>query len=134
MSNWEKSTELLCTTSERQEKIIPLDELEQNKKAIGGRILEAFNYSSDYEIASLLKTSRKTVNFIIEGEDFPSIEILLCIYRVTGASIHWLLTGEGTKRPIQESRRTSSITKRFLPSGHGEKKPTTRRKMFFALK
>src|SRR5215204_4095534 len=102
MSNWEKSTEPLCSTSERQEKIIPLDELEQNKKAIGGRILEAFNDSSDYEIASLLKTSRKTVNFIIEGEDFPSIEILVCIQRVADASIHWLLTGEGTKRPIQE--------------------------------
>jgi hypothetical protein len=52
---------------------------------------------SEPEIAGLLKTSGKTVKRLIESEELPTVEILLCIYKLTGVLIDWLLMGEDVK-------------------------------------
>jgi hypothetical protein len=95
MKKWSDKTEPLCMTSERGEVFFSDDETAHHKVDVAGRILEAFNC----EIAFLLKTNNSTVKTFIEGEEFPSTEILISIHKVTSVSIHWLLTGEGTKYP-----------------------------------
>ena len=86
-------------TSETGERVIDRNEMPQIKSDVGRRIVEAFAYAPDREIALLLKTSRAEVEAITEGSELPSPEILLSVYRTTGVSIHWLLTGEGSIRP-----------------------------------
>jgi plasmid maintenance system antidote protein VapI len=90
--------ESLCATFERQEQVFSDDEMRRVTTAIGGRIVEAFNFLSEAEIASLLKTSCKTVRRLIESEELPTTEMLLCIQKVTGVSIDWILTGEATQK------------------------------------
>jgi hypothetical protein len=91
-------SEPLCATSERLEKLISDDEIRRITSAVGSRIIEAFNYRSEYEIAVLLKTSCKTVWCLTAGEELPPVEMLLCIHKLTGVSIDWLLTGEQAAR------------------------------------
>lgn len=97
-----RTAEPLCQTSEKEPEILSNDELGNIKREIGKRIVEAFNYHPDSEIAYLLKTSCKTITACTEGDEFPPVEILLSIHRATDVSLHWLLTGEGTKRPLPE--------------------------------
>ena len=84
-------------TSERGEVIFSVEETTRIGTAIAARIVEAFRYQPISEIAFLLKTNTEKVRSFLEGEEFPSIEMLLSIRRTTGVSIDWLLTGEGAK-------------------------------------
>lgn len=65
------------------------------RTGVGGRIVEAFDFSAETEIAGLLKISCKTVRRLTENEELPTTEMLLCIHKLTGVSIDWILTGEG---------------------------------------
>ena len=86
-------------TSEKNETVVSPVGTPEIKIDIGRRIVEAFNYQPDAEIAYILKTKCSVVKSFTEGEEFPPTEILLLIRRATGVSIDWLLTGEGQKRP-----------------------------------
>jgi hypothetical protein len=97
MNKEEDKFESLCSTSEKGEKLFSDSEVHQITIEIGRRIVEAFDYQSDAEIAFLLKTKIASVKLITEGEEFPPTEMLLCIHKITGVSIDWILTGEGTK-------------------------------------
>ena len=110
-----EKTEPLCETSERCRQNLSEDELFQIRTAVGRRVAEAFDFRSDREIACLLKTSCKTVNAVMNGEEFPSTEMLLLINCVTGASLDWLLTGE---RPyVNESRNVVVATEEWVSLG-----------------
>lgn len=100
MNKRSNKVEPLFKTSEKEPEIISNNELTQIKFAIGKRVIEAFNFHPDSEIAFLLKISCKTVKSVTEGEEFPTAEFLLSVHKSTGVSIHWLLTGEGAKRPV----------------------------------
>jgi hypothetical protein len=95
--NKAEKTEPLCETSERCKPILSEGELERMRLDVGRRIAEAFDYRSDREIASLLKTRCKNVSAFISGDEFPSVEHLMLIHCLTGVSIDWLLTGEGAR-------------------------------------
>ena len=97
MNNRSNQVEPLCMTSEKGEVFFFADEKEDKIIDIAGRIIEAFAFQSASEIAFLLETNRKTVQSFNEGKEFPSTEILLSIHKLIGVSIHWLVTGEGTK-------------------------------------
>lgn len=84
-------------TSEKGEEFFSEKEISRITANIGRRIIEAFNYQPDAEIAFILKTSCTTVKSYTENEELPTVEMLLSIHKMTGVSIHWLLTGEGTK-------------------------------------
>jgi hypothetical protein len=115
MNKRKNSPEPLCMTSERAEKFITPIEMEHTKAEIGRRVVEAFNYHPDSEIAFILKTSCKAVNSLTEGEELPPTEILLEIQKATGVSLHWLLTGQGTKYP--SSTKPLIITEEVVISG-----------------
>jgi hypothetical protein len=95
--------EPLCMTSEKCETVVSPVEAPEIKLNVGRRIVEAFNYQPDAEIAYILKTKCSVVRSFTEGEEFPPTEILLLIRQATGVSIDWLLTGEGSKRPQEVS-------------------------------
>ena len=103
------------TWMERAEKFITPIEMDHIKADIGRRIVEAFNYHPDSEIAFILKTSCKIVSSFTEGEDLPPTEILLEIQKATGISLHWLLTGDGTKYPT--STNSLIIAEEVVVSG-----------------
>ena len=65
--------------------------------ALEQRIREAFNNQPTKEIADRLGLSYHAVRNYLRGR-IPSGEKLIEISQLTGCSIHWLLTGEGTKR------------------------------------
>jgi hypothetical protein len=89
--------EPLCTTSEKQKTLLSKKEIQQITIGIKKRIAETFDYLSNKEIACLLKTNTATVKSFTEDGELPTIEILLCIHKVTGVSIEWILTGKGEK-------------------------------------
>src|SRR4051812_38023236 len=97
MNEREKIKEQSCGTSERGGVLISKEEMVKIKADIGKRIVEAFSYQPDAEIACILKTKCAIVKSVTEGEELPSTEMLLCIHKATGFSIHWILTGEITK-------------------------------------
>ena len=88
--------EPLCETSEKGEKLFIKSEIDEIGVEIGKRIVEAFNYQPDTEIAFLLKTNSDTIKSFTEDGKLPPTEILLGIHKLTGVSIDWLLTGKAS--------------------------------------
>src|SRR5215213_3201087 len=97
MNNEHAYLESLCLTSERGEKLFSADVLRQIAADISSRIIEAFHHLPNSEITFLLKTGSAIVKALIEGKQLPSTEMSLCIHKVTGVSIDWILTGKGAK-------------------------------------
>ena len=64
---------------------------------IGKRISEAFGYRQIPEIALQLDCDHFEIAAVMHGEILPSASMLIAINSTTGASIDWLLTGNGTK-------------------------------------
>lgn len=91
------TSEPMCETSERGEKLIPRDEILPIALDIGRRIMEVFGYQQISNIVFRLKSNKAEINSVINGETLPSTELLLGIHNMTGASIDWLLTGNGSK-------------------------------------
>lgn len=87
----------MCETSEPGERLISRDELLPISLEIGGRILELFGYQKISTIVFRLRMNSREFTAVINGERTPSVEMLLGIRRITGASIDWILTGEGDK-------------------------------------
>ncbi|MFM9903547.1 MAG: hypothetical protein ACKVQJ_03120 [Pyrinomonadaceae bacterium] len=93
----EREFEQLCKTSEKGERLISRDELLPISLEIGRRILEVFGYQHISNIVFRLKSNSREIYSVINGETLPSTEMLLGIHKTTGASIDWLLTGNGEK-------------------------------------
>ena len=62
------------------------------------RLKTVFNHANNSEIARRLKTTDATVKLYVDGKRLPVAEMLLQIQMVTGANIHWLLTGQGERQ------------------------------------
>ncbi|WP_035887274.1 phage repressor protein CI [Franconibacter pulveris] len=60
------------------------------------RICEAYGYTSRLQLANYLGMSASSLSTRIMRDNFPADLVLLCALE-TGASIHWLTTGEGVK-------------------------------------
>jgi transcriptional regulator with XRE-family HTH domain len=76
--------------------------------SVGKRITEAFGYRQIPDIAIRLDCELKEIASILNGESLPSAPMLVAIHTATGASIDWLLTGDGLKydRGVAESDGT----------------------------
>lgn len=60
------------------------------------RICEAYGYTSRLQLANYLGMSASALSTRIMRDNFPADLVLLCALE-TGASIHWLTTGEGVR-------------------------------------
>ena len=100
MKKYSSKSGPLCLTSEKRESFAAHLEVKQIQNDISARIVEAFDFQPDSEIAFILGTSCKAVRLFTEGNRLPSSKMLLRIHKTTGISIHWLLTGEGSKYPV----------------------------------
>lgn len=89
--------EPMCETSEASEKLFSRESLLHVSLEIGGRILELFGYQKLSTIVFRLRIHKRELSAVINGEQMPSAEMLLGIRQITGASIDWILTGEGDK-------------------------------------
>jgi hypothetical protein len=87
---------VMCETSEAGERL-PHEDIAPVGVEIGRRIMEVFGYQPIPKIVIRLKTTSRQIRDVIEGDELPSIELLLAIQSVTRASIDWLLTGRGPK-------------------------------------
>ena len=90
----------------------------------GLRLKEAFNHASNTEIARSLGLSNSAITTYMDGR-IPPAETLIEISRLTGCSIHWLLTGEGFKEVGSNdgSKRAQTIV--FSNMAGGEAKSTS---------
>jgi SOS-response transcriptional repressor LexA/transcriptional regulator with XRE-family HTH domain len=70
--------------------------------SFGGRLREAFVGVSNKEIAERLGVSKSAVTNYVEGR-IPSADMLAKISELTSYSIHWLITGEGSKLVSQKT-------------------------------
>lgn len=97
MRECEMDREPMCETSEPGERLIPRQEMLPISLEIGRRVLEVFGYQSIAAIVFRLRSSRDEIDAVIDGKRLPSTELLLGIHKLTGASIDWLLTGQGAR-------------------------------------
>mgnify|MGYP002336116880 FL=1 len=89
--------ERMCETSERCERLFADGEILPINLEIGRRLLEIFGNQAISNITFRLKSTSQEINDILDGRSLPSCELLLGIKKMTGVSIDWLLTGEGSK-------------------------------------
>lgn len=61
------------------------------------RLVELFGTENSAEIARQLQLERQSVYRWRDGKNDPSLDTLYLINQLTGASLHWLLTGQGPK-------------------------------------
>ena len=87
----------MCETSEPGERLISREDILPISLNIGRRILEVFGYQSISNIVFRLRSTRREIDDVVNGETLPTAELLLGIRKATGASIDWLLTGEGPR-------------------------------------
>lgn len=66
--------------------------------AFAGRLREAFDGAPNAQIARRLKANDATIHQYFEKGTLPVFDMLVEIGRVTGCSLHWLITGDGEKR------------------------------------
>lgn len=118
---------ILCETTEQRERLICDNDLALTKLEIANRIIEIFGCQSLSTIVFRLKCNAQALTGVLNGETFPSTELLLGIQHVTGSSIDWILTGYGPKfisAPVTAtSRRVVHAADRFRP----EKTPDQKR-------
>lgn len=87
----------MCETSEEGERLFSRESLLPTALEIGGRILALFGYQKMSNIVFRLRVNSRELAAVINGEHLPSAEMLLGIRKITGASIDWVLTGEGSQ-------------------------------------
>ena len=97
MKRQEQELEPMCETSENGEWLIRREEMLAMSLKIGRRVMEVFGYQRISNIVFRLKSTSYEINAVVNGEKLPSAELLLGIHRATGASIDWLLTGNGAR-------------------------------------
>lgn len=114
MKNCGPEGEPMCETSERGEKLFSGVEMLPIALDVGRRILEVFGYQELCKIVFRLKSNKTEIDDVINGDKLPSAELLLGIHKMTGVSIDWLLTGEGTKfrSAMTESSREQEATEK----------------------
>lgn len=93
----DRNFEPLCETSEPSERLIARNEMLPISLMVGRRILEVFGYQRLPQIAFRLKLPVREIAAVLSGERLPSTEMLLCMSRLTGVSVDWILTGHGVK-------------------------------------
>lgn len=107
--------EPMCETSEPGERLISREDILPISLEIGRRILEVFGYQSISNIVFRLRSTRREIDNVVNGEAMPSAELLLGIRKATGASVDWILTGEGSRSAVStaisatEPRREQSL-------------------------
>lgn len=87
----------MCETSEPGERLFTRDAIHVTSFDIGERILSLFGYQALADIVLRLRMNSHELSAVINGHEMPSVEMLLGIQKITGASIDWILTGTGNK-------------------------------------
>jgi len=81
-------------------------------KSIFERVKEAFGGKSADEIAGELDLHRSSVYQWRRGQNPPSIKTLKLISDKTGCSIHWIITGQGSREiETEQAAETSPVSK-----------------------
>ena len=89
--------EAMCETSEQGERLLEDTDLLPVSLGVGQRLLELFGNQDIANLVFRLRSTPREISSVIHGDVLPSVEMLLGIRKITGASIDWLLTGEGSK-------------------------------------
>jgi hypothetical protein len=85
-------------SQEESNKIFP----EYDNEAFGKRLREAFDNARNIEIQRRTGIEKVTLRNYLNGR-IPPPEILNAISKETKCNLHWLLTGEGSKRIVSEN-------------------------------
>jgi transcriptional regulator with XRE-family HTH domain len=120
IKNCGPADEPVCQTSEPGERLLAERDLLPVSLDIGRRILDVFGYQEISNIVFRLRSTPGEINAVVNGEMMPSVEILLGIQKLTGASIDWLLTGKGNKFLRDSATTEERYTGRFLPWAAGD--------------
>ena len=112
--------EPMCETSEKGERLLARDEILPAALEVGQRILEIFGYQEIAKIVFRLRSNSREINAVVDGDSLPSAELLLGIQKLTGASIDWILTGNGNKflaaaQPEEPRQRPSRRARKRHP-------------------
>jgi len=87
--------------------------------SFGERLKEAFGNIPNKEIASLLRVSSPAITAYLKGR-IPPAEKLIEVANFTGCNLHWLLTGKGPIRAIENATQKVEGAKTVLfHSGKG---------------
>jgi len=89
--------EPMCETSEQGERLLEDNDLLPISLGIGQRLLDLFGTQDIADLVFRLRSNPEELSGVIHGDALPTVELLLGIQKLTGASIDWLLTGKGAK-------------------------------------
>jgi len=87
----------MCETSEEGERLFTRESIQMTSFDIGERILSLFGYQKLANVVFRLRIDSHELSAVIDGDELPSVEMLLGIQKITGASIDWILTGKGSQ-------------------------------------
>ena len=124
-----RESEPMCETSEPGERLISREDILPISLDVGRRILEVFGYQSISAIVFRLRSTKREIDQVVNGETLPTAELLLGIKKATGASIDWILTGHGprfiatTARPIADQRPEQNMSLAVM-AAHRERDST----------
>lgn len=90
-----KVTPTLCQQKSRHS--LTFSKMGIDRESLFGRIMEAFGSRTAANLAEKLNITRQSVYGWRDGKNLPELEKLVEISNVTNTSLHWLLTGEGSK-------------------------------------
>lgn len=90
----------------------------------GGRLKKAFDFAPNTELARSLRLSNSAISTYMDGR-VPPAETLVEISRLTGYSIHWLLTGEGPEKISDNNGRKQKAQTLVLTNVKGGEAKST---------
>jgi chromosome partitioning protein len=96
-------------------KILQTVKSSEKQSSFGIRLKKAFHGAQNKEIAVRLGVSNAAVTTYVQGR-IPPPDVLLRIHRLTGCSLHWLMTGEGP-----EEAKSTAYSQQL--SSHCESRP-----------
>jgi hypothetical protein len=114
IKNCGPNDEPMCATSEAGEHLYSRDAIQSIGFEIGRRILELFGHRDISNIVFRLRSTAGEVRSVINGDKLPSVELLLALRAKTGASIDWILTGQGPKFQAVSSEVTPTAPRPTL--------------------
>jgi transcriptional regulator with XRE-family HTH domain len=98
------------TSSQQKSEAVPtFSKMGIDRENLFSRIMEAFGSRTAANLAEKLNITRQSVYGWRDGKNLPELDKLLEISNVTNTSLHWLITGEGSKG-IETGQDEGSLT------------------------
>jgi transcriptional regulator with XRE-family HTH domain len=106
----------LTVSQQKSEALLTFSKMSIDREKLFSRIMEASESRTAANLAEKLNITRQAVYGWRDGKNLPELDKIIEISNVTRTSLHWLLTGEGSKEigATQEMQKQSQVERLLL--------------------